>query len=118
MGEKPQQNENLKPKSAEQKREVSALLADVVKANKSRSGRSGDSEIPKFNLAEDIMAEHRRASAIKRKPPKAVKAQEQKGRTVLAPHILQYLKTALYRQEQIITEIVARDIEKLCGSNH
>jgi hypothetical protein len=73
------------------------------------------SEIPKFNLAEEIMAEHRRITAIRRKGPgekdeaqKQERASEPAGDTTGQP------KPALSEQKQIIAEIVARDIESLC----
>ena len=75
------------------------------------------SGIPKFDLAEQIMAEQRKIAAIRRKGPgKITKAQQQKqpvesiAHTVTPPPILS-------EQEQIIAEIVARDIEKLCRVN-
>ncbi len=73
------------------------------------------SEIPKFNLAEEIMAEHRKITAIRRKGPgekEVAQQQEQEaepgGDTTGQP------KPALSEQKQIIAKIVARDIESLC----
>lgn len=78
----------------------------------------GQNEIPQFDLAEEIMAEQRRISAIRRKAPgtKVVpekREQETKpvGRTTGQP---QPIKPD---QEKIIAEIVARDIESLCRSD-
>jgi hypothetical protein len=74
------------------------------------------SEIPKFNLAEEIMSEHRKITAIRRKRPgekEGAQKQEQEaepgGDTIGQP------KLALSEQKQIIAEIVARDIESLCS---
>lgn len=75
------------------------------------------SEIPKFDLAEQIMAEQRKVAAVRRKGPsrKAV-APSQKhrvesiGYAVKPPPILS-------EQEQIIAEIVAMDIERLRRGN-
>ena len=61
-------------------------------------------EIPKFDLAEEIMAEQRKITAIRRKAPgekKELQSQEAEA------------ERAQSYQEQIITEIVARDIERL-----
>ena len=73
-------------------------------------------EIPKFDLAEEIMAEHRKVTAVKRKSPgQKTEPQVQKsagepvGHTILPEQMSS-------RQMQIISEIVARDIEKLCKS--
>jgi len=73
-------------------------------------------EIPKFDLTEQIMAEQRKIAAIRRKGPderpEAPKPEQQVesiGRSIR--------QTILSEQEQIIAEIVARDIEKLCRGN-
>ncbi len=72
-------------------------------------------EIPKFDLAEEIMAEQRRITAIKRKAPgkktEAVSPPSTIG-SAGSTGLLQWPKPLA--QEQIIAEIVARDIEKLC----
>jgi len=74
------------------------------------------SDIPKFDLAEQIMAEQRKIAAIRRKGPgKKNKAPQQKQKVEpIAYNIKQ--QPILSEQEQIIAEIVARDIEKLYGS--
>ena len=73
------------------------------------------SEIPKFNLAEEIMAEHRKITAIRRKGPgeKEV-AQKQELEAEPVVDTTRQPKPALSEQKQIIAEIVARDIESLC----
>lgn len=70
-------------------------------------------EIPKFDLAEQIMAEQRKIAAVKRKGPgrKAEPARrprraESIGHALKPPPVLS-------EQDQIIAEIVASDIEKL-----
>ena len=75
-----------------------------------------ETEIPKFDLAEDIMAEQRKITAIKRKAPsKKIQAQkpqpqaEPVGYTTIEPPT-----PGQPEQDQIIAEIVARDIERLC----
>ncbi|MFH1719631.1 MAG: hypothetical protein ABIF19_19950 [Planctomycetota bacterium] len=69
--------------------------------------------IPKFDLAEQIMAEQRKIAATKRKGP---------GRKVEAPRQPRKAESIasvvtpppiLSEQQRIIAEIVARDIEKL-----
>ncbi len=73
-------------------------------------------EIPKFDLAEEIMAEQRKITAIKRKAPgRKIQAQKQEpqaepaGYTTIEPPA-----PTLSEQDRIIAEIVARDIERLC----
>jgi len=75
------------------------------------------SEIPKFDLAEQIMAEHRTITAIKRKGPgkkgkrlKKLHPAESIARNVMPGPVVS-------GPEQIIAEIVARDIENLCIGN-
>jgi len=75
-----------------------------------------DTAIPKFDLAEEIMAQQRKIIAAKRKAPGKNNNNEQKSAGPLTdtadkPLAMQPKK---YR---IIADIVARDIEKLCGSN-
>lgn len=73
------------------------------------------SEIPKFNLAEKIMAEHRRITAIRRKAPGEKDVdQKQERETEPAKDTAGQPKPVLSEQRQIIAEIVARDIEMLC----
>jgi hypothetical protein len=74
-------------------------------------------DIPKFDLAEQIMAEHRKNTAIRRKgpakkakPPKKLHPAELIARNVMPGPIVS-------GPEQIIAEIVARDIENLCIRN-
>ena len=91
------------------------------------------SEIPKFDLAEQIMAEQRKITSVKRKAPgkpqppfllsqKARGQDGAAGKTTKAPDQLPQAKSIGYtikqpltlsEQKQIIAEIVARDIEKL-----
>jgi hypothetical protein len=76
------------------------------------AGQHDNPEIPKFDLAEDIMAEQRRITAIKRKSPtkkiEVVSSLWAGGSAGLQ----QWPKPQA--QGQIIAEIVARDIEKFC----
>jgi hypothetical protein len=73
------------------------------------------SEIPKFNLAEEIMAEHRKITAIRRKGPgEKDEAQKKERKSEPAGDANGQPKPALSEQKHIIAEIVARDIESLC----
>ena len=72
-------------------------------------------EIPKFDLAEDIMAEQRKVTAIKRKAPnKKNEFQSQEPEVESTSYTIEQPAPALSEQDKIITEIVARDIERLC----
>jgi len=72
------------------------------------------SEIPKFDLAEQIMAEQRKITAIKRKGPgKPKKATKKRHPAESIAHNFEP-HPILSEQGQIIADIVARDIEKFC----
>jgi len=74
-------------------------------------------EIPTFDLAEQIMAEHRKMTAIKRKGPnkKAKPRQKQHPAESITRNVVP--GQVLSGLEQVIAEIVAKDIENLCMGN-
>jgi hypothetical protein len=76
-----------------------------------------NNEIPTFDLAEQIMAEHRKVTAAKRKGPgkMAVPARKQHPAESIARNVVP--GPILSGPEQVIAEIVARDIENLCIGN-
>jgi len=93
------------------------------------AAREGN-DIPKFDLAEEIMAEQRRITAIRRKGPgqkiEAPSEEEEVERDFTSQeddemegwsigYTIGQPPPMLSEQEKIIAEIVARDIEKLCG---
>ncbi len=80
-------------------------------SNRTRNG------IPKFDLAEQIMAEQRKNASVRRKgPAKRVRPPKQPRKVEQISHAIRLQPVSL-GQEQVITEIVARDIERLCRSN-
>jgi len=75
-------------------------------------------EIPRFNLAEEIMAEQRKITAIKRKAPaKKIEAERSESQAEAAGHTIGQPAPGQPEQDRIIAEIVARDIERLCRGN-
>ena len=72
-------------------------------------------EVPRFDLAEDIMAEQRKVTAIKRKGPgekvKVSRAERQAG---AVGYKIRHPREAAGEESRLIAEIVARDIERLC----
>jgi hypothetical protein len=74
-------------------------------------------EIPKFDLAKQIMAEQRKTTAIRRKGPgkMAKPPQKQHPAESIGRNVMQ--RPLLSGPGQIIAEIVARDIEELCVGN-
>ena len=73
--------------------------------------------IPKFDLAEQIMAEHRKITAVRRKGPgkMASPPKKQHPAELIERNVMPEL--VLSGSEQVIAEIVARDIENLCMGN-
>ena len=77
-----------------------------------------ESEIPKFDLAEEIMAEQRKVTSARRKAPgKTVEAGKQEQEAESVDYIVEQPTPMALERQQIIAEIVARDIEKLCRGN-
>ena len=104
-------------KEKEGGKEEEAVKRDDAKPFEIKEIGQGRSEIPRFDLAEEIMAEQRKITAIKRKSPeKKIEAEARRGvesfRYALEPQRL-----TASGQDDIIAEIVARDIKRLCGEN-
>lgn len=76
-------------------------------------------DIPKFDLAEQILAEQRKRSAVKRKGPGKRAVRSVPVRASYENALRRHYEPSLISsaQEQIIAEIVARDIERLIGEN-
>ena len=75
------------------------------------------SEIPRFDLAEEIMAEQRKITAIKRKRPVGKMETEGRGAVESFRYSLEPQRLTSTGERGIIAEIVARDIKRLCGEN-
>jgi len=96
--------------------EVSSLLAAVVTANKKETPRTSQADIPRFDLAEEIMAEQRKTTAIKRKSPGkkiGLKPEESTYMGEAGAADYQTEQGAFAEPDSVISDIVARDIEKL-----
>ena len=92
-------------------KETAPLPKLVVSADKKEKA-----EIPTFDLAEEIMAEQRKITAVKRKAP-GKKTEDQRAEPQAEPAgytTIEQPVPTLPEQDQIIAEIVARDIEGLC----
>ena len=113
-------------------KEPPSLIEAVVQANKKvrSASQQADSNIPRFDLAEDIMAQQRKNNAQKRKSPidepkiESVKSESEsmkpenepvqpKVKPMEEPAAEPPLKQP--QTDQIIHDIVAKDIEKLCN---
>ena len=94
---------------AEQIKPVEGLQAEATTTEQPKS------EIPRFNLAEKIMAEQRRITAVRRKGPGQIEeVQEQEREAESGGGIKEQVPPASSEEEQIIADIVTKDIEKLC----
>jgi hypothetical protein len=103
---------------------------DILRAHDIIPGRAEDSndlsgaesfaqiksEVPKFDLAENIMAEQRRATAGRRKGPGIKEVPQTQERKVLSTaYNIEGERVSLSEEDRIIAEIVARDIARLRG---
>jgi hypothetical protein len=71
-------------------------------------------EIPRFDLAEQIVAEHRKITAVRRKAPaKKARAQNRQSAGPSAGLVIKEPSRILSEKDPVIAEIVARDIENL-----
>ena len=88
---------------------------DITEGKDAAKGQSTD--IPKFDLADQIMAEHRKNTSIRRKGPakKAKHPKKQHPAELIARNVEP--GPIVSGPQQIIAEIVARDIENLCIGN-
>jgi hypothetical protein len=85
-----------------------------VSASCPQHAENSASEIPKFDLAEQIMAEQRKNTAVRRKAPgKKTKTPDLQPRIRSTGSAIRQPGPTLSEKGLIIAEIVARDIEKL-----
>jgi hypothetical protein len=89
------------------------------KSTQSPSTAQGKSEVPRFDLAEQILAEQRKISAIRRKAPgKRIEARKPAVEVGPAHYAIRPPAPRQPYQQQIIAEIVTRDIERLCRGGY
>ena len=94
----------------------SSLLAAVVKANKTETARTSQADIPRFDLAEEIMAQQRKITAIKRKAPGAkTDVRAEKNNYERRSEAADYgaVQEIPANEDLIVADIVTRDIERL-----
>jgi hypothetical protein len=95
-----------------------------VKPAKTSAGQaeSREHEVPRFNLAEEIMAEQRKVAAVKRKAPSRnhqdalrhnIIPIRPQSKTESVRHAVMPPDPLLFNQQQVIMEIVARDIAQM-----
>jgi hypothetical protein len=92
-------------------REDAAFVEQDISSNDDWDQRAD--EVPKFDLAAQIMAEQRKITAVRRRAPgQKIKNPDRKPQTQSSQYT--FKPFVLSEQERIIAEIVARDIQKLC----
>ncbi len=96
---------------------------DIIPGANNQAGKGegvSNTDIPRFDLAEDIMAEHRRLTTIRRKGPGGPAPADLT--TVPAPASKPFISIYGFSNgfnsasDPIIADIVTRDIERFCGS--
>jgi hypothetical protein len=93
---------------------------DIIPGAASPAGKGegvSNTDIPRFDLAEDIMAEHRRLTAVRRKGPGGPEPANLTPFPGIRPSqsIHSFSEGFNYINDPIIADIVARDIEQLCS---
>ena len=95
---------------------------DIIPGAASPAGKGegvSNTDIPRFDLAEDIMAEHRRLTAVSRKGPDSpapVNLTPSPGLPVaVRPSQSRHSISEAFNSDPIIADIVTRDIELLCS---
>jgi len=87
-------------------------------AKNQRPQTNSSPDIPKFDLADDIMAEQRKTISIKRKSPTQKFQQPQQSGPIQQPPLDKQVAVPLSEEDRLIRELVAQDIERLCrGEN-
>ncbi len=74
-------------------------------------------EIPTFDLADNMLAEHRQLAARRRKAPGQMQAEPeiQPERPIVMTHVVEPPSQDLRDVQRVVAEIVARDIQRLCS---
>ena len=89
------------------------LMDAVVRANKSGGKQRETSEIPDLDLASNLMAKQRKASATRRTGP----GQESTRTVGFTEACASHATSRRMSIPSIISEIVSRDINKLCQAS-
>jgi hypothetical protein len=115
----PPYNDDVRGENKEKEggKEAEAGKHDDAKPLEIKEIGQGRSEIPRFDLAEEIMAEQRKITAIKRKSPERKMEDEARQGVRSFRYALEPQRLTKTGERGIIAEIVARDIKRLCGEN-
>ena len=89
---------------------------DIIPGAANPAGKGegvSNTDIPRFDLAEDIMAEHRRLTTVRRKGPGGPEPVNLGVRSSQSIHSFSEGFNDI--RDPIIADIVTRDIERLCS---
>ena len=108
-----------KKKTSRKKTSASKGTAETGAKRKTTKGAGAGrqaSEIPQLDLDKQILAKQRKATSVKRKGPGAKSRAAAKTAEVASPGRRAIRAVPeLPEEDRVIAEIVARDIERLCG---
>ena len=119
MEDREKQDNSLPPEDSASKRDLADMspsMRAVVNANKRKATAGKNSDIPKFDLAENIMAKQRNLTATKRKAPLQKTASLQTEVPQKKQVAIGFLEMFTSNDNKIICEIVRKDIKNLCGN--
>ena len=109
--ENPLQKDKNEQEAASGSKESETIPIEAVEFADIANDSENVDDIPAFDLAEEIMAEQRQTVATKRKAPGDKKAAD-----IVPLRPTKKQKRKMSPKDKVITDIVARDIEKLCES--
>ena len=73
-------------------------------------------KIPTFDLADNMLAEHRQMAARRRKAPSQLQTEpETRTERHVMSHVVEPPSQDLREVQRVVAEIVARDIQRLCS---
>lgn len=109
---------SAKKRKESSKKPTLSAAGKTVKRKAAKSPEPETGEIPKLDLAKQILAEERKATSARRKGPGGrSKAATSKPEVKPVSRATGRPVPELSERDQIITQIVARDIEKLCAGD-
>ncbi len=110
----PEQSQVEPPKCERRGRRSPKAAADAGDMSPAESPAAAV-EIPAFDLAENVLAEHRQMAARRRKAPGQTEFEIRPERPAAVTHVVEPPSQGLRELQHVVAEIVARDIQRLCS---
>ena len=110
-----QQTPKPAPSSEEKVQDPTELMRAVVDANKKKHEQRDSSNVPRFDVAERVLAEQRRSTAARRSGPGKVPIVEIPAKPL---DRIDIIPRTTPKRSSLIVEIVARDIQKLINQKY